>query len=283
MAVDFRQTVDRLRRPEYTGENRCDLCTAVNLGIAVVLSVGIALVGSAWLAPLPAAIAGGAGFAGCVAAIYLRGYLVPGTPVLTERYAPEWALQFFEAKGPESPTTEGRDIDVEATLRRAGAVTDCDREDDVCLTDEFREAWWTRIRELQDDDTPRAELATVLGVDADALSYDEHGDAFVAFYDGDLIGRWESYAAFVADVAAANELRSRGRGWSALAVRQRSTVLQRLRVFLETCPSCGGQPAAGQEVVESCCRSIDVIAIECADCGARLFEAQQRREPTRQR
>jgi hypothetical protein len=232
MAVDFRQAVDRLRRPEYTGENRCGLCTVVNLTVAVVLSVAIASLGSLWLGPLSAAVAGGTGLAVCVAAIYLRGYLVPRTPVLTERYAPERVLQFFDGEAPDPPTTEGGDADVEATLRRAGAVTDCDRGDDVCLTDEFRDAWWTRIRELQGDDTPREELATVLGVDADALSYDEHGDAFVAFYDGDLIGRWESYAAFVADVAAANELRSRGRGWSALAVRQRSTVLQRRRVFL---------------------------------------------------
>ncbi|WP_459191926.1 hypothetical protein [Halosimplex sp. J119] len=283
MAVDLRQAVDRLRRPEYTGENRCDLCTAVNLTVAVALSAGVALVSMRWLAPAPAAIVGVAGFAVFVAAIYLRGYLVPRTPVLTERYAPEWLLQFFDGKAPDPPTTGGGDIDVEAILRRAGAVTDCDRADDICLTDGFRDAWWTRIRALQDDDTPREELATVLGVDADALSYDEHGDAFVAFHDGDLIGRWESYAAFVADVAAANELRSRGCGWSALTVRQRSTVLQRLRVFLETCPSCGGQPTAGQEVVESCCRSIDVIAIECADCSARLFEAKQRRDPSRQR
>jgi hypothetical protein len=30
----------------------------------------------------------------------------------------------------------------------------------------------------------------------------------------------------------------------------------------------------GEDTVESCCRSIDVIAATCEDCGARVFEAQ---------
>ncbi|MFC7141505.1 hypothetical protein ACFQMA_16910 [Halosimplex aquaticum] len=283
MEVDLRETVDRLRRPEYTGENRCGLCTVVNLTLAVLLSAGIAAVAWARFEPLSAVLTSALGLSAFVAAIYFRGYLVPKTPVLTKRYAPDRILRLFEAERPEPPTTEDGDLDAEATLRRADAVTDCDRADDLCLTDGFRDAWRRRIRRSREDDTPREELSAVLGVSPGALSYDEHGDAFVAFYDEELIGRWESYAAFVADVAAADELRSRGRGWSALTVRQRSTVLQRLRAFLEACPSCGGRLRAGQEVVESCCRSTDVVAIECEDCGARLFEARQRIEPERQR
>ena len=65
----------RLRRPEYTGSNRCRACTVVN---AAVLLVVAALVG---LRSPPAAA--GVGAVGA-APIALRRYLVPFTP----RFAP---------------------------------------------------------------------------------------------------------------------------------------------------------------------------------------------------
>lgn len=72
--------LDRLRQPAYTGENRCTPCTALNVAIAVVVS---ALVGRRRRA-LGLLVLGVS-----LAAIYLRGYLVPGTPQLTARYLPE--------------------------------------------------------------------------------------------------------------------------------------------------------------------------------------------------
>lgn len=81
----------RLRNPEYTGDNRCLPCTVVNLFLAVVLAVLVALV-----TPLLGAVI----LFASVATIYLRGYLVPGTPVLTERYLPDWILALFEKESP---------------------------------------------------------------------------------------------------------------------------------------------------------------------------------------
>lgn len=281
MGVDLRETVDRLRRPEHTGENRCGLCTVLNLGIAACVSVGITVVGLASVGPLPAFVAGAAGFSVFVAAIYLRGYLVPKTPTLTERYGPEWFLQFFESKPVEPARTEEGNVDAAAMLERADALTECEHEDDVCLTDGFQSAWWRRIHQVRDANMAREELSVVLGADPETMSYDTHGDAFVVFCNGDLIGRWESYGAFVADIAAGNELESRGQGWTRLSVRQRSMILQRLRAFLEACPMCEERLSAGQEVIRSCCRSTDVIAIECEGCGARVFEAEQHPDSAR--
>jgi hypothetical protein len=72
--------LERLRQPEHTGENRCLPCTLANVAVAVVVSV---LVGRRRRA------LGLAVLALSLAAISLRGYLVPGTPALTARYLPE--------------------------------------------------------------------------------------------------------------------------------------------------------------------------------------------------
>lgn len=80
--------LDTLRRPEHTGENRCWPCTAVNLAIVVVVA---ALAGVAF-APLgPLVLLGGASL------VYLRGYVVPGTP----RFAPRLVEPLPFDIGPE--------------------------------------------------------------------------------------------------------------------------------------------------------------------------------------
>lgn len=95
-----RRGVAALRRPEYTGENRCLPCTALN--ILLVAAVGLAIGG--WLAPAAgiAVVTVGLGL------IYLRGYVVPGTPVLTQRFLLDSVLAYFEHGVTESttPTSE---------------------------------------------------------------------------------------------------------------------------------------------------------------------------------
>ncbi|ELZ27434.1 hypothetical protein C475_05930 [Halosimplex carlsbadense 2-9-1] len=93
--------VTRLRRPEYTGENRCLPCTVLNVGIA---SVGATLLGAWFVAAgySTAAVGVSTGvLAVSLAAIWLRGYLVPGTPALTKRYLPASVLAAF-GKTPEA-------------------------------------------------------------------------------------------------------------------------------------------------------------------------------------
>ncbi|MFB6295861.1 MAG: hypothetical protein ABEH66_03350 [Halobacteriales archaeon] len=186
------QAIDRLRRPEYTGDNRCIPCTLVNLLIAA--SLGIAL-GAVWL---PAA--GAVAFALSALAIYLRGYLVPGTPTLTRRYMPVRVLELFgkrpeerrsgaiTASGvaggattagesssdgepavsepaaeagadpdhtPDGPGDDERPIVVgnpTEILTKADVVRECDDGDDLCLTDWFRDAWVDRLAEFVDDE-----------------------------------------------------------------------------------------------------------------------------------
>jgi|AntDeeMetagen134_2_1112570.scaffolds.fasta_scaffold00809_4 hypothetical protein len=64
--------IDKLRQPEYTGENRCTPCTAVNVAIATA--------GGTLVAKAKSPVLGTAAFGVSLGTIYLRGYLVPGTP-----------------------------------------------------------------------------------------------------------------------------------------------------------------------------------------------------------
>lgn len=264
------QVLDRVRQPEYTGENRCVPCTAVNLVIAVVLALAAGLLAPARAAPW----LGGAVLAVSLAAIYLRGYLVPGTPWFTRTYFPDWLLRRFDKQPVAPPRTEEGDLDIEGLLVESGVLAECADVDDLCLAEPAREAWRERIEALQAEDTSVDDLAAVLGVDRERLAVEEFGDAFVARDDGVKVGQWESRAAFLADVAAAPVLADRIDAWEGLDVGQRGELLTGLRLFVERCPACGGDVAIEDDVVRSCCRSFDVVAATCVDCEARLFEAE---------
>lgn len=257
-----RNAVERVRQPEYTGENRCIPCTATNLAITVVVAAALAFV---WI---PAAVA----FAVVgVVSVWLRGYLVPKTPELTKRYFPEWLLAKFDKQPTPEPITEGA-FDPEETLLEAGVVKPCEGTDDLCLTPAFESDWHDRIQQLSDEETLRAALADQLELDAEGVSFEAFGDAYVARDGQARIGQWESRGALLADLAAAKELPERVDRWDRLTPRAKSQLLGGLRIFVETCPTCGGPVTADTQTVESCCRSTTVVGVECDDCGDRLLE-----------
>lgn len=260
---------DRFRQPKYTGENRCVPCTAVNLLIAVVVSALAAIVSTV----------GGLGvFALSVGAIYLRGYLVPGTPALTKRYLPERVLRWFnkDTHSTVQMTDGAIDADPERVLLDASAVELYREGTELHLTDEFQSAWRERISTARKHDLDKEHLAGAIAVPLRTtdVTIDRHGVAFVAYVDDAVIGQWSSQAAVIADVAAAAALSDRTSLWSDLVPAEIARVLMSLRVFLEKCPECGGSVHVEQEAVESCCQSYEVIASTCRDCEARLFEME---------
>lgn len=296
--------LQRFRQPEYTGENRCLPCTATNVVIDAALSVAV---GFAWAVAIGAYawLAGAFVFTAGLAAIWLRGYLVPGTPELTKRYFPDWLLRKFEKDPPLATarrgTTEVRDgtdgltpgrtdeettaeadsdepesqheIDPEVLLLEAGVVAPCETVDDLCLTDGFQSGWHDQMDAVRDEADQRDELAHELDLDTSSIEFEDYGGAFIALDEDDApIGQWESRAALVADLAAARELSDWIDDWADLEMSPRSQVITGLRIFLETCPECGGDVSAGMETVESCCRSHDVVAANCNGCDARLLE-----------
>ncbi|MDL5362095.1 hypothetical protein [Halalkalicoccus sp. NIPERK01] len=263
----FTTHIDPIRKPEYTGENRCTLCTVANVLMAVAASALLALASPLLgVGTLPV-------FLGL---IYARGYLVPETPRLTKRYFPDWLLQRFE-KGTTSIADDGAvvpgvSIDPEVVLLAADAIEECESGDDHRLTDGFRAAWLRRIERLRGTaDSPR-ELARSFVSPSEEPTVIRYGDAFTVAVDGERVGRWESLAVALADAAAAAELHERSEGWRTMSAPERSTVLRGLRVFLDRCPACDGPITASKRTVESCCRSRTVLGVGCSGCDVRLLE-----------
>lgn len=256
-----------------------------------------------------AAFAVGAGL------VYLRGYLVPGTPQLTKRYLPDGVLAQFDqapTKGTDVPadvaqraadhalaatdgdeTVAGIDpggdgpdtaanesaavpeslagLSVEELLVELSVVEPCG-DDDLCLTEAFREDWIEELEGLESEVDRREALASLFEepvADVEVEYRDE--DRPFGLVEGRSRHNWITDAALSADLAAHRVLEADER-WAALAPRERFRLLKGCRVFLETCPECGGVVAPTDESVESCCRSWKVVAVRCTDCEARLVE-----------
>jgi hypothetical protein len=277
---------EALKQPEYTGENRCLPCTVVNTLIALGLGVGAAGGAvAAEAAPVEwAALAGGVVVFVSLALIYFRGYLVPGTPTLTKRYLPARVLRWF-GKQPtadagladgNAEAVEGedtiQDVDPEAALQAAGALEPCADREDLCLTDEFREAWNAETETVREQGTSAVDIAERLSLPLADAEIEEHDEART-LKDGERrVGRWPSEAALVADSAAAALLAERYGDWPDLSPTAKGQLLNGLRLFLEDCPTGEGGVEFGEETVESCCGSEEVVAVTCEETGERLFE-----------
>ncbi|WP_094528016.1 hypothetical protein [Halorubrum sp. Ea8] len=254
---------DRLRRPEYTGENRCLPCTALNVALAVVAAVAVGAGGLVAGASRVAAVgAGGVVFAVALAAIALRGYLIPGTPAITRRYFPDRVLDAFGKGEADRPVLESVDDEaVVATLSRAGVLTE--DGDALGLTDEFRAA----VGDGVDSGNPDAEgvRAALRADEVDALG----PTSFEV--DGEGIERWVSTEAVAVDVALAAELDDRLDGWADLNRGDRRDVLTGLRLRVERCPACDSRAETTVERLDHCCRRPHVaVQSACRECDALL-------------
>lgn len=311
MLDDF---IERLKQPEYTDENRCPPCTAVNLLIAAAIAV----------------VAGrrnrGVGilvFLGGAALIYLRGYLVPGTPELTKRYLPETVLAAFgKADRPEAVddsiaqhAAKRAEKDASDEPKPDAADPESDEEEDIQpdeaddpavpreeldelleqpmdailetfevvemgkadieLVDEFREGWERHIDALVGDSDEQARaIGALFEEPAETVETEQWDDGrYYAFTDGTRRHSWINEAAMVSDLAGEAVLMEEDDSrWPALEPKERLSILRGFRVFLETCPACGGTMSATDERVESCCGEWDVIAVRCHDCETHVVE-----------
>ena len=273
--------IERFRKSEYTGENRCMACTVTNVVIAALLSGSIAI-----LYP----IAGLMVFALCLLAIYLRGYLVPYTPILTRRYFPERVLDFFDAPhaDPNAPGTEGNslrrpnrespdpDVDLETLLVSIDVVEPCESEDDLCLTPAFRDDLLAETERLRDDEEEiRRAAASLIETSPDSVTIRDGRVRVYVVNDRRSVGQWESLAALIADLAAARVFEKRWEEWDVTDFQTKNALLGGLRIFLETCPACGGRVEAQERTVESCCRSRELIESSCVECEMTLFSMPQ--------
>ncbi|WP_136687788.1 hypothetical protein [Halorhabdus amylolytica] len=289
--------LDRYRRPEYTGENRCLPCTAVNavfaLSIGMSVFVGLIMLGrSPWVASGVEAVV----LIACGVQIWLRGYLIPGTPTLTKRYLPRRVLRWFG----KDPTFQGRgtmpiegasrsdrtasdgssgsaatvpeesELDVEGFLLGVDALRPAGAGEDFEVVESFAENWRREIDALEEESLSGA-VTSAFHVDG-AVSVRETSEAVQVYRDDRLLAQWESRPALVADLAACRVLAERDDAWGGLSAAERSRLAGGLRLYLDRCPACGGETAFDTETTTSCCHEYEVATVSCEDCGTRLFE-----------
>ena len=267
--------LERLRNPAYTGENRCTPCTAVNVGLALVVSGLAALLAIEFAAVVLSA---------SLLAIYLRGYLVPGTPTLTERYLPDWLLATVD-KGASRTDAQSYDrkwealerldadrrnrVDPDRFLREVGAI---ERRvgGDHSLTDTFASLVDRTTSTHREEPTEPEAVAAMLDVEPEAVGFPDR--EYLAIRAGSRVRGWPSKAALLADVATHAALTSVTDRWETVPLEQRLDLLRSLRSFREACPRCEGELSLTEERVDSCCRSLDVVALSCERCGETLCE-----------
>ncbi|MFP4632349.1 MAG: hypothetical protein ACLFMT_02805 [Halobacteriales archaeon] len=246
--------LDRLRQPEHTGDNRCTRCTAVNVAVAAVVSAAVAVVHPA---------AGLAALSLALAAIYLRGYLVPMTPRLTARYLPPDVHAYFDGGHPTETEVDVESILVENDVASDGA--------DVSLTPGFQRAFDEALAvdvESLDVET----LARTLDTDPRSLEIKSYAGTPMATTGGEPVARWESEAALIADAAAAEALEDQLDGWEELPATARSNLALAVRSLLDRCPVCDATLELSEQPVESCCSSRRVYSLSCVGCGQRVVE-----------
>jgi hypothetical protein len=267
--------LDRVRRPEHTGENRCWPCTGVNVVLAAV-AAGVVATRAVALAAVA--------FALSLSVVELRGYLVPYTPALTARYAPASVLRAF-GKDAGEPAADlradladrrARAVDVDEFLTDRGVVASAGAEaaNRLRLTEDFAADLRGRLAGLEAADVDEAAVAALFDAD-DASGVDRD---YPAYEVGVRVRKWPSAAAVRTDVATHRVLAESAPGWAEVPVDQRATVFGRVRRLLPACPDCGGRLAETSESVESCCIDVEKYAVRCEDCGTHLREYD---DPTR--
>jgi hypothetical protein len=273
-----RRRLAAVRRPEYTGANRCWPCTAVNAVVVVVLAVGVGLYSR--LLSLPV-LAGGA------VLVYLRGYVVPGTPRVAPRLVAPLPFDFGHdaSDGPPDGVGSGSlggDVDPEALM---SALVDRGvlepRGGDLFLDESFRAAWTDRMADLRaaDDDelAERAAAAAERGAAERGAADPPAGGAVEGRVHGDNVllagGRdvWLRRPVAIAETAAVETLAE----WD-VPERLRAAAAEPLRTFIRTCPVCGGP--VRETTLRNCCGGPGTTlghperaALACADCSASVF------------
>lgn len=266
------------RRPEHTGENRCWPCTVVNVALVAVAAAAVSLVS----APAGAVVA----VAG-LALVWLRGYVVPGTPRFAPRLVapiPGSDALFHDAAatdgGDRAPDGEGgsldpAEVDGEALLDRllAEGVLEADG-DAVAPTAAYRERWRAEMDRLRAEDTESlAAIAREISPATAARAVSEDGDEWVALSppDGNTIDEtWLRRPVAIAEIAG---YRAAGEFLSDESFRLAAARTNRM--FLEACPDCGSDLERGVDL--PCCGGYTgpgeepAETLACPACGVRLY------------
>lgn len=246
----------RIRNPRHTGRRRCWPCTVLNVGVVVLGGAVLSTVGSDAVALL--AVLFGLGV------VWLRGYLVPGTPRIGRRL-PESVRSRFGTHDPAA------DLPATERLVAAGVL-----HDDLGVAADVDAAVYERASALVDD-RETLEDAVSARFDATDVSVNRRlggGERwFARDGDGRTVGQWEARPLAALDVAGAAVLDDRLADWDGRDDAERTTMLALLRYGVSDCPTCGTAFTESDGRRVTCCGGRSLVgARRCAECGYALVD-----------
>lgn len=262
------------RRPEHTGENRCWPCTVVNVALVAVAAAAVSI------ASVPAAAA--VAVAG-LALVWLRGYVVPGTPRFAPRLAasiPGGDALFHGTGGDRTPDAESgsldpADVDGERLLDRllAEGVLEIDG-DTVAPTAEFHERWRAEMNRLRTRETESlAETARDVSPATASRAIRNDGDEWIALSSGEANTVDETWLRRPVAIAEIAGYRAAEPFLSDDSIRLAAARTNRM--FLDACPDCGGDLKRGTDM--PCCGGYagpgeePAETLVCPACEVRLY------------
>lgn len=157
-----------------------------------------------------------------------------------------------------------------------GVFEECDDDDDLCIEETFESEWTETMTSLSTESFSAEDAAIAMGMDVEnhEFAIRENEQAYQLKRDQQVIGQWPSRAALIADIGASRVLESWDTHWTEYEPAEKGELLNGLRLFLDVCPTTGGEIAISEETVESCCSSHEVIAAVCEETDERIFEHQ---------
>ena len=211
----------RLRQPAYTGSNRCVPCTVLNGFIAVFVSILLGVFLYPHLGGVLVLLSVSVFLFVLLVIIWLRGYLLPGTPTLTKRYFPPWLLAIF-GHVPDDPFDETVELPETDLL-------------EPCNTDTQYRLVLSIVTEIED-------IVALLDVEHDAdrflaqladIATLEREETYRATSEGAIIHEWNSEAALLTDIAIAEVLEWHVPLWNDLSGSERLQLIVGLRLLYE--------------------------------------------------
>jgi len=262
----------RFRQPQYTGEDRCLPCTTINLIMAVLIAGGVALINP---------------FIGIgvlvveTVLIYYRGYLIPGTPELTKRYMPAWALKLFgktpveeqaqSASSAQEQSTDASELNPIDVLTAIGVATETEDQADITLTTTFE-----NLLNQQDFADPTADAEAIFTkFFGDVTIEDTDTSVHLTRSDQGIIMNWPSHAAMIGDARIAQALAETDTQFTKRDEINQLQLIQSARTLLENCPVCDGSLSFSQEERETCCQTYTATVLSCDACDSTLLEINE--------
>lgn len=234
---------------------------------------GLLALGGATVSPKPALT-----IVLCAATCFLVGaYSVPSGAIrrLSRRVSRRGLHKRPARRSAEPTPVSAATVDPAVVLVSAGVLHDRPRTAETSLDSVFATAWESRTARLLHGEpaTLRAAFARVAGLPRSPLELVVSGRRVAAFLGDECLGSWESPLALCLDIAGLELLATRYAEWDRLEMDARSEVVGSLRLFVETCPDCGGSVAVDVEPRETS-HSLTRLAIRCQCCAATIQDLE---------